>query len=209
VAEATVGDQSRGTDRPSPRRRERCRLSLPATRRAGGSLRRVGLYRERSTCSDGPSRSAGPTGPRRPAEPFPVRCLGEDSGRPTRAPRAAGTGQASSRPSPTSGSSSCTVPSVEDRTCAEAARNCRRSSSRETDSSSSLSERRITSVLDRALSSRLNRRTCACSLAARVNDDFPMVLDFMLISYLQRIFSANVDRPTEPISPAQHGQPSG
>jgi hypothetical protein len=157
------------------------------------------MYREVSRCSDGRSRSAGPTEPRSPAEPFPVRCRGVDSGRPTKARRAAATGQPSSRPSPASRSSSFTVSRVEARTRTEASRNCRRSSSRERVSSSSLSERRITSVLDRALSNRLNRRTCACSLAARVNDDFPMALDFMLNSYLQRNFRANLNRHSAPL----------
>ena len=68
---------------------------------------------------------------------------------------------------------------VEDRTRAEASRNCRQSSSRATHSSSRRSERRITSVLDRALSNRRNSRTCAYSAGARVNGDFPEVLDFM------------------------------
>jgi hypothetical protein len=175
AVEATAGDQLRVTDRSSPRRLERCQPFSSAARRAGCSLRPVGLCMEGSTCWHAPSRSEGRIAPRQRAGPFQARCRGGDSSRPPRARLAAANGQASSRPSLTNGSSSCTASRVEERTRAEASRNCRRSSSREMESSSSLSERRITSVLDGALSSRRNRRTCACSAAGKVNDDLRAV----------------------------------
>ncbi len=186
-----VADRSPGTDRSSPRSCGRCRRFLRATRRAGCSRRSAAWCREGSTCSRGPFRSADPTGPRRPASPFPARCRGEDLDRPTIALPVAETAQASSRPSLANGSKSRIASRVEGRTRAEASRNWRRSCSRETDSSNSVSERRITSVLERALSRRLSRRTCACSAGARVNDDFAAVRFFMLLSYLLQLERCN------------------
>ena len=158
AAEVTAGDRPRATDRSSLRRHARCQPCSSRARRAIRFRQPSVSCTAGSMCSNDRSRSAGRIGPRPPAAPFP-RCHAEDSSRlPTTRPCAV-SGQASSRPSPIKGSSSRIASTVEDRTRAEASRNWRRSASREMDSSSSLSDRRMTSVLDRALSCRRSRRT--------------------------------------------------
>lgn len=159
AAEVTAGDRPRETDRSSLRRHARCQPCSSRARRATRFRQPTLSCTEGSMCSNDRSRSGGRIGPRLPAAPFQARYHAEDSSRlPTTRPCAV-SGQTSSRPSPIKGSSSRIASTVEDRTRAEASRNWRRSASREMDSSSSLSDRRMTSVLDRALSCRRSRRT--------------------------------------------------
>jgi hypothetical protein len=67
---------------------------------------------------------------------------------------------------------------LEDLTRFEASRNCWRSCSRETDSSSNLSERRITSVLDRDRNNRRSPQDLGMLLRAKRNRRLSKGIDF-------------------------------
>ena len=177
TAEAAAADRSRATDRSSPRRF----ASLPAIR-AGSSTRR--MFSRLSWVVQGRihvlawsvsfSRSDW-IDDDRPHLPGFAAAARIQVGRPQLPASRRSVRHRRGRRSST-GPIRLMASRVEARTRVEASRNWRRSSSRETDSSSSLSERRMTSALERALSSRLRRRTCACSAGASVNDDFPAAL---------------------------------